>query len=54
MMPNSQVTEKKQGKVGFYIYINKSWKDLMWKNAYTNVLERTLKNNKYCVLKRKI
>lgn len=44
MMPNRQVTEKKQGKVGFYIYINKkNWKDLMLKNAYTNVLERTLK-----------
>lgn len=54
MVPNRQVTEKKQGKVGFYIYINKKKLERfdVEKCIYKCIGENT-KNNKYCVLKKK-
>lgn len=50
LVPNGQETEKKQGKVGLYIYINiKLERFDVEKWIYKCIGENT-KNNKYCVL----
>lgn len=50
LVPNGQETEKKQGNVGLYIYINiKLERFDVEKWIYKCIGENT-KNNKYCVL----
>lgn len=54
MVPNRQVTEKKQGKVRFYIFINKKKLERFdVEKCICKCVEENTKNNKYCVLKKK-